>query len=294
MISLSVIIPTYNRSEILQECLLKLSQQTLSASDYEILVINDGSTDDTHNIISRLQIKYELRYFQQPNRGPAAARNKGIKEAKGNILLFFGDDMLAESNLLGKHLVMHKDFDNPKESILGFIDWDPRLHCTSLMRYLNRGPQFAYYRIKNLQDAGFDYFYSSNISLKRNFLLENGLFDEDFKYAACEDTELGYRLEQKGLKIHFCKDAIAYHHHPVLLDDFLKRAELVGRETVLLQKKHPNVFARKNHKLARSLVKSFLPLLTQIARSTSKKDFGIALIYRALFLYYFHKGYQIP
>ncbi len=296
MILLSVIIPTYNRSNILQECILKLSEQTLSPLEYEILVVDDGSTDCTCDMISNLttQITPKLRYFRQHNMGPATARNKGVKEAKGKILLFFGDDILAESNLLKKHLDMHEKYFNPQEAVLGLINWDSRLHITSLMRYVNQGPQFAYHKIRDIHNAGYPYFYSSNISLKGEFLLGNGLFDEEFKKAACEDTEMGFRLEQKGLRIHFCVDAVAYHHHAITLDDFISRAMLVGRETNLLQKKHPGKFNRKNRKFTRLIIGVFLPLLKSIARKTSTRLWGNDLIYRALFLYYFHQGLRQP
>jgi glycosyltransferase involved in cell wall biosynthesis len=289
-LSVSIIIPTYNRIEILEICLNKLGNQTVPLSNMEMIIVDDGSTDKTKITIAKIQNTLPINYIYQDNLGPAAARNKGILAAKNDIVLLLGDDIYSDIRLVEQHLEWHKQFPNLEDAVLGLIEWDPSLTITHLMDYVNRGPQFAFQRIKDIHNAGFAYFYSSNISLKKSFLLDNGLFDEDFKKAACEDTELGYRLKQKGLKIHFCKEAIGYHSHPLTYEDYKNRAILVGRETILLQRKHPGVFERKNRIVLRILTKLFLPLLETIAKKSSHSNGIMDLIYRVLFLHYFHQG----
>ena len=100
--------------------------------------------------------------------------------------------------------------------MLGYVTWSPEIKVTPFMRWLERGgPQFKYWTINNPQNVSWRHLYTANISFKRQFLLEDGFFDEDFPNAAYEDTELGYRLHQRGLRIVYNKRAVAYHYHAI-------------------------------------------------------------------------------
>ena len=238
----TVIIPTYNRAKILGKCLKAIQEQTYPKTDYEVIIINDGSTDVTEELVKSMinNSPCKLRYFkQEKNRGPAAARNVGIRNANGEIVLFIGDDIIATPTLLEEHVKWHKKYPEDNVAILGYITWSAEIKITPFMQWLeNGGSQFAYWQIKDKIEVGPQYFYSSNISLKKKFLVENnGFFDEEFPYAAYEDTELGYRLSQKGLKLVFNKSAIGYHNHPTSLEDACQRMIKVGESSLLLAKK---------------------------------------------------------
>ncbi len=240
-LSLTVIIPTYNRKDILKKCLNALFDQTYPRSGYEIIVVDDGSTDGTEEIIKFL-INHSpciLQYFKQENKGPAAARNLAIKNANARVVLFIGDDIIAAPDLIAEHMKSH--LRNPKESVavLGYVTWSPDLRITPFMRWLEKGVQFSYHNLNSEEAPDYRYFYTCNISLKRYFLLKNGFFDENFKYAAYEDLELSYRLAQKGLQIFYNKDAVGYHLHPTNIETFCKRQQLIGRSEVTLSKKLP-------------------------------------------------------
>jgi len=203
---LTVIIPTYNRRDTLLKCLKALTHQSCSKECFEIILVDDGSTDGTDGAIHSWmdQKPCDVKYFQQENRGPAAARNVGIRNAKGQVLLFLGDDVIPNNNLLEEHMEWHKRFGADNSAMLGFVTWSPELEITPFMQWLeNGGPQFSFRSIKDKNNVnGAVFFYTSNISVKRCFLLENDeLFDEDFPYAAHEDSELGYRLSKKGLML---------------------------------------------------------------------------------------------
>ncbi len=101
MLNLSIIIPTYNRSDMVLQCIAKLEQQTIPRDTYEILIIDDCSTDDTP---AKLAAHPSVRYFRQAkNGGPSAARNTGIRHAQGTWLLFLDDDILVAPNTLELH-----------------------------------------------------------------------------------------------------------------------------------------------------------------------------------------------
>src|SRR5689334_10888013 len=88
---LTVIIPTFNRASTLRKCLAALARQTCGADLYEVIVADDGSTDDTRAVAEEAGV----RCLHQPNSGANAARNRAIAESRGEILLFINDDIIA-------------------------------------------------------------------------------------------------------------------------------------------------------------------------------------------------------
>lgn len=237
---LSVVIPTYNRQETLAKALRALfAQQGLEQIIWEIIVVDDGSTDETGNLVAKLatQSSVPLSYHYQENNGPAAARNRGIQAAAAPLVLLIGDDILAHPDLLAHHLAAHKRYPHPQAAILGLVDWTPTLTVTPFMRWWieNR------FRFGALRDGkvkpDYWFFYTCNISVKQEFLLENGLFDEEFHAAAYEDTELAYRLNQAGLQIHFAPQASAYHDHPTDFQSACRRMDNIGRWSLLFEAK---------------------------------------------------------
>ena len=110
------------------------------------------------------------------------------------------------------------------------------------MRYIERDVQFNYAAIaRSKKHVFFCYFYTSNISLPRSYLLETGGFDEDFKHAVWEDVEIGYRLWMAGVRIVYEPRARVFHHHRVTLEDYLKRQYRLGLMGSLLYRKHPEL-----------------------------------------------------
>lgn len=238
----SIVISTYNCKDILKKCFNALFNQTYPQSDYEVIVIDDGSMDGTEGLMKSMidESPVILRYFSQENKGPATARNIGIRNANGKIILFIGDDIIASSTLLEEHLKWHKLYPNDNIAVLGYVTWSPEIEIIPFMKWLeNGGPQFAFWQIKDKTEVDAqDYFYTSNISLKKKFLLENnGFFDEEFPYPAFEDIELGYRLKKKGMILKYNKDAIAYHYHYTSLRDACLRMIRVGYSSQILAKK---------------------------------------------------------
>ncbi|HBB65751.1 MAG: hypothetical protein A2X28_06015 [Elusimicrobia bacterium GWA2_56_46] len=238
---LTVVIPTHNRVDTLKKCLKALCGQTYSAADYGIIVVDDGSTDGTAAYAEALKKDFpvELACLRQENKGPAAARNLGIKAARGEIILFIGDDIIADSRLLEEHAAWHAAHPGDEAAMLGYTTWSGEITITPFMKWLeSSGLQFGYGALED--GSGADparFFYTSNLSVKRAFLTANGLFDEDFPYAAFEDMELGLRLGGKGLSLFFNRAAVGLHYHYTSLEDACARMIKVGEAGELLKEK---------------------------------------------------------
>jgi len=237
---LSIIIPTYNRKDILRKTLDAYCSQSAQEEILEILVLDDESTDGTAEAVSEFSRGADIpvRYFGLAHRGPAAVRNHGIREARGWLLLFGDDDIVPGRDLVAEHLAWHGKYPEPSVGVLGLVKWAPEFGPTPFMKWLAEdGVLFGYGHLKPGEEAGFRYFYSCNLSLKTHFLRENGLFDEDFKGPAFEDIELGYRLKGRGLRLVYNPRAVGYHHKFVSFADVRRRAELVAAAWTVFETK---------------------------------------------------------
>jgi glycosyltransferase involved in cell wall biosynthesis len=199
--------------------------------------------------------EYSIKYIEQQNQGQGIARNKGNREASGKIILFIGDDILIESNLLKEHVAIHDKYIQDNYACLGKIKWDPSQQITDEMKwstnellFLNKfgGHQFAFNLLRNQEFADYRFFYTSNISLKKN-ILDKENFDPDFKGYGWEDIELGYRLTKKyDLKIKYNQNAIALHSHTLNINDIKKRMEQIGYSSAIFQNKNPKLHVIPN------------------------------------------------
>ncbi len=196
----SVIIPTHNRAATLRECLEGLARQRFDLSRVEVLVCDDGSTDDTATKVAAYAAPYPLHYLRQENRGPAAARNRAIKQARGHYLLILNDDAILEPDALALHLAAHQDHPGDKIAVLGRFTFPPALTNTPFGHALEHSTLlFNYAKMKAGEKYDFNCFYTCNLSLPRQAVVDIGMFDEAFTGPAAEDIELGYRLLPAGL-----------------------------------------------------------------------------------------------
>ncbi len=237
---ISVILPTCNRADTLIRTLSSIEQQNLPGVDFEVIVVDDGSNGNTAKRVEDFQknAKINVRYYYQDNGGPASARNSGVEKAKGDIVLFCGDDSILDKDMIRQHYTYHQN--NPNGAVLGMVLWDEMIKPSDFMRFLApKGPQFHYHTIRNIFDAKFNHFYAINISLGKKWL-EDVKFDSKFKKAAFEDIEAGLALEKKGLKIAYNKDAKVYHSHYYVPESFYERMVRVGKSIVIFRDKYKN------------------------------------------------------
>jgi glycosyltransferase involved in cell wall biosynthesis len=236
----SVVIPTFNRKDVLLKAIKAHLAQSAIDEIKEILVVDDGSTDGTDRAIAALaaQAPFPLRRLYQSNRGQAAARNRGISEATGEIILFTDDDIIPAPDLLAEHMRWHDRYPEPSAAVLGFVEWSPEVRPTPFMRWFGLdGPLFAYAHFAGKTELDFRAFYSCNLSLKTELLRATGAFDEDFKGYGFEDAELGYRLQKNGMRLLYNRAALAYHYKRVMFVDACRRAEQVTRALRILEQK---------------------------------------------------------
>ncbi len=228
---LSIVIPTCNRAAILQKTLTAYAEQTARAEIREILVVDDGSTDETSEVIPRLANDgvVPVRYLRQANQGQATARNHGIREASGELILLGDDDVIPAPNMVEEHLAWHSRYADPSVAIVGPVFWSPDVNPTPLMEWWGlNGLRFDPPHMK----AGHEVSYAAglflNTSAKVAFLRANGLFDERFRAYGYEDVELGYRLVKKGLRMIYNPDAVGYHFKRVTFADMCRRVALMA------------------------------------------------------------------
>jgi glycosyltransferase involved in cell wall biosynthesis len=237
----SIIIPTYNRLDKLKKTLKSIENQSFNRGDFEVVVVNDGSTDKEYKKfrgLSNLYKRLDLKLFEQENFGAGIARNKGVIKSKGEYIIFVGDDTSLSKNFLKEHYDFLKKY--PNDCILGFVDWDKGLELNDVMKVVAPfGHQFDY-RIKNKLDCGYRHFYTSNISMKRE-IIKNCLFREDFVGCNWEDIDVGYRLSKKGVKIIFNPNAVCYHDHYYDEETFKKRQRSVGLNKKIFLRLNPEL-----------------------------------------------------
>jgi glycosyltransferase involved in cell wall biosynthesis len=245
MPAISIIMPCYNSAHELARTLGAYDNQ-VGVEDFELIAIDDGSTDDTHAVLTSYQPRrFTLRVeHTQANQGPAAARNLGVAKAAAPLILIVGADILPAEKLVWGHMVAHKINQQPEYAILGRVEWPFDLPVNTLMTHIDGvgAQQFSYYYLRDGQEYDFRHFYTSNISIKAGFLKSTDhWFDVEFPFAAFEDAELAYRLSKKGLKIRYCAGITGYHYHYHTIWTFSKRQRKAGMMACLLTAKHPGL-----------------------------------------------------
>ena len=282
---LSIVIPTYNRSALLTQCLDALRTQTAGIESFDINVVDDHSPDDTPDVLrNAAQSMPNLTWTRQPeNRGPAAARNRAASLSTGRLLLFLDDDIVASPDLVETHLRLH-DNRGAQHGVVGHVSWLPGLKVTPFMTWVEEHPVlFNYANMtagpqENIPAA----FYTCNLSLARAAFEAAGGFDERFPFPACEDTDLGVRLANEGFSLWYEPGAIAWHARAITLSDLRSRLRQTAPSVELFAQLHPETLlpGSEGHsrpdtplwRLVRAVKRSLLRLAVQVTPSVGGYD----------------------
>ena len=243
---LSVVIPTHNREGLLRLSLESLVLQTLDPQHFEVVVVDDGSSDGTAALCRELSARLPLRYFRLQHAGISAAKNLGVFAAQGSIILFFDDDDVAHPELCAEHLKFHQRHPELNVAALGLTEWAPGLTVTPVMRYVMDVGQllFAYRSLTHGQTLDFSYFWGGRSSCKRLLLVKHGVFNQWFG-RIIEDIELGYRLSRIGLTVIFNRHARQFMNRPLTYEDFCRRCEAQGAAYWKFSRLHADAAAQR-------------------------------------------------
>ena len=237
--NLTIIIPTYNRAETLEMCLKALAEQSAPARSFQVIVVDDGSTDDTRERAGRFSDGTfgGFRYIRQENSGQNAARNRAITEAAGDVLLFINDDTIAEKNMIREHEACRSRYPGDNVAILGRVTLSPELVSASPLSRLHLDTAFA--RWQGEMELDWHAFYTCNLSVKKSFLMQNGLFDTALRYH--DDIELGSRLAAHGLRVIYDPEALGYHYHDLSEKSYFNLARASGKALAMWYRKAPGL-----------------------------------------------------
>lgn len=225
----SVIIPAYNCEKTIGQCLKALAQQSYPPDSYEVIVVDDGSADNTAAVIK----DHPVKYIHQENQGPAAARNNGADRANGSIILFTDSDCVPDVDWISR---MVASFDEPE--VMAVKGAYRTMQKPLVARFAQVEFEERFEMLKKAESIDMVDTYSAGF--RRDVFMDMGGFDTSFPVANNEDTEFTYRMAARNYKMVFSPGAIVYHlNHP---DSILMYAKLKfwrGYWRMVVYKKFP-------------------------------------------------------
>ena len=233
----SIIIPAYNAASSISSCLKSACDQSIDSKEYEIIVVNDGSTDETSEIVKSFPVKL----IQQKNQGPAVARNRGAKEAAGDLLVFTDSDCILDRNFLEYILAPFEINDE----IAGVQGRYRTKQSEFIARFVQIEIETRYNKM--LQSDYIDFIGTYAAAYRRAIFISQNGFDTGFKTASGEDSEFSFKLHKLGYKMIFEPEALVYHQHPSSLKHYLKVKFSRGFWRIRLYMKHPKKMIKDSY-----------------------------------------------
>jgi glycosyltransferase involved in cell wall biosynthesis len=218
-ISVSIIVPCYNRLENSQKCVDSLLNQNYPTESYEIIIIDDASTDQTQSYFEKLAYNFSnIKYFRNnQNFGRVLTRNKGILESNGELVIFLDNDMIVNYDFIEAHVLAHKNNDYVSRAVIGKISYPlEAINNSNFGRYI-QSRALGYRSAKdmrnvNINDLDSKFFAGGNSSCLKSDVIKAGMFDVDFEKYGGEDEYFGYSLKKKGVNIIYAENAYSLHN----------------------------------------------------------------------------------
>ncbi len=225
----SVIVPTYNRVFSLKRTLESLFGQDFS--DFEIIVVDDGSDDGTDEYLKTLEQQGKIQYIRLPRRGPAAARTNGLKKARGQFVAFTDDDCVVPFNWLSQ---LHQIFESTGTDIIG----GSVKNCLENNIYSEVGQAIINHFVRSLNQNGRSspFLTSNNIAYRAEVIKKVGGFDERFDKAGGEERALNYKILLNGGKSFYAADLVVEHYHQLTAFGFFRQQLNYGKGSYVLYK----------------------------------------------------------
>lgn len=239
----SVIVPVYNGAEVIERCLDALAAQTVAPERYEVIAVNDGSTDDTAAVVERwrsLHPQMQLTLLSQANAGPAAARNRGAAAARAPLLLFTDADCAPTPTWIEAMTAPFADSD-----VVGAKGAYVTEQTGLVPRFVQVEYEDRYDRMSG--QAQIDFIDTYSAAYRRSIFLENNGFDPIFTTASVEDQEFSFRLAQKGYRLVFAPAARVSHLHDRSVGEYFRRKYYIGFWKALMIRWHPERMVQDSH-----------------------------------------------
>lgn len=246
--SATIVVPTFNRGQVLERCLGALLNQTADAGSFDIVVVDDASSDDTERrVAALLERASNLRYLRHDtNKGRSATRNTGIRAATGQVVILLDDDIVVDPDYVRAHLRIHDEAGDAHVAVVGNLSFPPEiLRRSNYAKYLQsrylgsrRSGSMDGIDVRNLHPR----FLGSGISsVRRSDLLAIGMFDETAASYGYEDHIFGQRLRDAGVRLVFGENARALHLDEVTVDWYRAKMLETGRDGIpLLSERYPD------------------------------------------------------
>lgn len=246
-ILVSIIIPAHNASDTIRDCLTALQNQDFDHANFEIIVVDDGSTDDTASIAR----SFSTTVISQEPKGAATARNKGAANSRGALLLFTDADCSPDPKWVRAMIL---PFEDP--TVIGVKGTYRSQQRAMTARFVQAEYEWKYERMKKCSTIDFIDTYSAGFSASA--FRSVGGFDESFPGASVEDQELSFRLHACGFKMIFAPEAVVRHRHADRWMIYLRKKYRIGFWKLRVLKLHPEKAIRDSH--TPQLLKIQLPL----------------------------------
>jgi GT2 family glycosyltransferase len=257
---ISVIMPTHNRAHLLEKTLVALTHQTVSSDCYELVLVADGCTDTTVDVVRQMELPYRLTFIEQPALGVSAARNRGVGQAKASLLLFLDDDKEATPGLIEAHLRAHEA--EPGRVILGYYPIPAEVAGTAPLAVQTKNWWDRFFAELNTPAHRFTFkdFCAGNVSLSTELFLSVQGFDETV-IDSSEDYEFGARLLARGVRFQYVPKALSWHNECRTYEAALRRARAEGYNEARIVQKNVEFFWSFNiHRMSQSQFWLFEPV----------------------------------
>lgn len=208
------------------------SYKVQSYKDFSINIVTEGETEALEKIVEQLEMdNIKVYSVREGTSNAGISRNHGMKQGKGEIILFSDDDMIASKTFIEEHVTCHKQ---RKEVVVRGLRYQKRIDGTFYVTHWEKEALKHWNDIK--KSTAWAYFVTSNASVTRTLIEKVGGFDPLFAWSGCEDTDLAYRLIQEGATLVANEKAVNYH---LGIDDVQKKFEKRIPNYLYLQEKYP-------------------------------------------------------